>query len=138
MNDALRTVHPHVALARSGYNAFARGDLDEVLRLLAPEIVWHVGGAGPLSGAHRGPAGVAILLGKVFELTAGSQRLEIREIFATDEHVIAVVHETATRARDGATLDVREAHLLRMDTDGKVAEFWDVPDDADAHDEFFG
>jgi len=129
--------HPHVALARQGYDAFARSDGEALLELLAPDIVWHVGGSGPLSGEHRGHDGVRALLGQVFELTAGSQQLDVLEVFANDRFVVAVIHERATRARDGALLDVREAHVLRMDEASRVAEFWDLPDDTAAHDAFF-
>lgn len=129
--------HPNAELVRAGYDAFGRSDLPALLALFAPDIVWHVGGDGPLSGTHRGREAVRTLLATVFELTGGSQRLDVDEVFATDEHVVAVVHETATRARDGLRLDVREAHVMRLDRDRTVAEVWDVPDDPAAHDAFF-
>ncbi|MGH9187302.1 MAG: nuclear transport factor 2 family protein [Acidimicrobiales bacterium] len=129
--------HPNITLAHQGYDAFARSDLDGLLDLLADNIVWHVGGDGPLSGARMGKDAVTELLVKVFELTGGSQRLKLLDLFANDDTVVALVHETATRARDGATLDVREAHVHRIDGDGKVVEFRDLPADPAPHDRFF-
>ncbi|MGH9187160.1 MAG: nuclear transport factor 2 family protein [Acidimicrobiales bacterium] len=129
--------HPNVERARKGYDAFARSDLPALLAFFAPDIVWHVGGDGPLSGAHEGIEAVGSLFARIFELTGGSQRLDVEEVVASDDHIVALIHETATRGRDGAQLDVREAHVMRLDADRKVTELWDLPDDPAAHDTFF-
>jgi uncharacterized protein len=133
-----RAQHPNVELAHRGYAAFANGDLDALLDFFAADIVWHVGGDGPLSGEHVGIEAVATLFGRIFELTGGTQRLDVVDVFAGDHHVVAVIHETATRVTDGHRLDMREAHVLRLDADRKVTEVWDLPEDPAAHDAFFG
>jgi ketosteroid isomerase-like protein len=40
----------NAALIRSGYEAFASGDIEGVLAVFADDILWHVPGRGPLSG----------------------------------------------------------------------------------------
>jgi ketosteroid isomerase-like protein len=70
-----------------------------------------------------------------YELTNGTQKLEIHGIFADDDHGVVVLRETATR-NDGATLDMEESHVLSM-RDGKVTHVWDLPTDPEAHDRFF-
>src|SRR5512132_120335 len=57
--------------------------------------------------------------------------------FAGDHHAIAHVRETATRAADGARLDVREAHVFHLDPDGRATEFWNVHADPEAYEAFF-
>jgi hypothetical protein len=47
-----------------------------------------------------------------------------------------VVRETATR-KDGATLDVEEAHIVTFNAAGKITSAWDLPADAEAHDRVF-
>ena len=47
-----------------------------------------------------------------------------------------MLRETATRP-DGATLDVDEAHVLKVDADGKITDLWDLQTDPELHDRFF-
>jgi hypothetical protein len=54
---------------------------------------------------------------------------------ADDEHAAIVLHETASPP-DGASLAVDEVHILRL-RDGKVLDLWDLPEDIQAHDDFF-
>ena len=129
--------HPNVPRIRQAYSALAAGDLPAVLEQFAPDIAFHVGGCGPLAGVQKGrdSALAAVVYG--FELTGGTQRFELRNVFADDDHAVIHVRETATRAADGAPLDVEEVHLFAFDSDGLIAELWDIPSEPDLHDNFF-
>ena len=129
--------HPNVARIRQAYAALAAGDLPAVLGQFAPDIVFHVGGDGPLAPAQKGLEGATAALVYGFELTGGTQRFEVRNVFADDDHGIVHVRETATRAADGVALDVEEVHLFAFDADGLIGELWDIPADPDTHDAFF-
>jgi ketosteroid isomerase-like protein len=61
--------------------------------------------------------------------------LDIKGIYADDNHAAVVLHETASRP-DGASIAVDEVHVLRL-RDGKVLDLWDLPEDIQAHDDFF-
>jgi SAM-dependent methyltransferase len=128
--------HPNVGRVRDAYAAFAAGDLDAALKDLADNAVFHFHGDGPISGDHRGRADIEKALIATFELTGGTQTLDISGIYADDEHAVVALHETATRT-DGATLDVDEAHVIKIDRDGKITDLWDLPTDPDVHDRFF-
>jgi uncharacterized protein len=128
--------HPNASRIRNAYDAFARADLDEALKDLAPNAVFHFNGSGPLSGDHTGRDEISKALIGIFELTGGSQKLDIASIFADDQHGVVVLHETATRT-DGATLDVDEVHVLAIDGDGRITDLWDLPSDPEVHDRFF-
>ena len=119
----------------SAYDAFGRGDLDGALADLADDCVFHFGGEGPNSGDHKGRDAITAALIKNFELTAGTQALDIKGIYADDDHAAVVLHETASRP-DGASIALDEVHVLRL-RDGKVADLWDLPEDIQAHDDFF-
>ena len=121
--------HPNVALIRNAYASFAEGDLDGALTDLADDCVFHFGGTGPNSGDHKGRDDIAAALIKNFELTAGTQKLDIRGIYADDDHAAVVLRETATRP-DGTSIDMDEVHVLRLH-DGKVLDLWDLPEDID-------
>jgi ketosteroid isomerase-like protein len=72
--------------------------------------------------------------GKVFEMTSGTFRLEIHDILANDEHVVALVHATAQR--EGKQFDSNGVQVFHV-KDGKVTESWLHPDDIYASDEFW-
>jgi uncharacterized protein len=128
--------HPNVRLIRDAYDAFAAGDLTTALKDLAPKAVFHFNGSGPLSGDHTGFDEISQALVGTFELTAGTQKLDIGSIFADDRHGVVVLRETASRP-DGAKLDVNEVHVLAIDSDGRITDLWDLPSDPEAHDRFF-
>lgn len=128
--------HANVKRVRSAYDAFAKGDLDGALKDLADDCVFHFGGDGPNSGDHKGREAIEKALIANFELTGGTQALDISGIFADDQHATVVLHETATRT-DGATLAIDEVHVLTIDPDGKITNLWDLSADAKVHDTFF-
>lgn len=128
--------HANVGRVRNAYKAFANADLDGALKDLSADAVFHFKGDGPNGGDHKGRAAIEKALIANYELTGGTQKLDIKGIYADDEHAVVVLHETATR-NDGATLDMDEVHVLTIDADGKITDLWDLPTDEAAHDKFF-
>ena len=57
--------HSNEDLARRGYDAFTRGDMQAVSDVFADDIVWHVGGRSPLAGDYRGKDEVLGFLAKL-------------------------------------------------------------------------
>ncbi len=127
--------HPNVQKIRDAYAAFGAGDLTAALKDLADDAVFHFGGEGPISGDRVGAEAISANLIEVFQLTGGTQKLDIKGIFADDSKGVVVLRETATRP-DGASLDVEEVHVLGIDG-GRITELTDLPDDPEAHDRFF-
>jgi len=127
----------NAALLRTAYESLAAGDPGPVLHAFAPDGVLHIAN-GVFVGDHVGAEAISRVLGGLFEWTAGTLRLDVEEIFADETHGVVLLRESGTRATDGAELDVRETHLLRIDG-GLVTEFWDLPAEAgrEAHDAFF-
>jgi uncharacterized protein len=128
--------HPNVQRLRDAYAAFDKADLNGALADLADDAVFHFNGEGPNSGDHKGREAIEAALIANYQLTSGSQKLDIHDIFADDLHAVVSLRETATRT-DGATLDMEEAHVLTFDATGKVTNLWDLPTDAETHDRFF-
>jgi uncharacterized protein len=128
--------HPNVARVRAAYAAFDKSDLNGALADLAVDAVFHFTGEGPNSGDHKGRDAIEAALISNFALTGGTQKLDIHSIFADDQHAVVSLRETATRT-DGATLDVEEAHILSIDSEGKITDLWDVSVDPEEHDRFF-
>jgi uncharacterized protein len=66
-------------------------------------------------------------------MTEGSFRVDLHDVLANDEHVVALTHVNGQRA--GKTLDGNEAHVFNM-KDGRVTEFWGLAEDRYAEDDF--
>ncbi len=126
--------HPNAELVRSGYEAFGRGDIPAVLALFVDDIVWHVGGRNLVSGDYHGHDGVIAFFTKLMELSAGTFKLAVHDITASDGHVIAIVDLTAER--DGKPWENNGIHVWHV-ADGKVAEFRSVPVDPYLDDGFW-
>src|SRR5262249_24131853 len=107
-----------------------------VLFVRADDAVRPSNGEGPNSGGSKGRAATEAVVRSNYELTGGTQKLDIHDIFADDLHAVVSLRETATRT-GGATLDMEEAHVLTFDADGKVTNLWDLPVDPEVHDRFF-
>jgi ketosteroid isomerase-like protein len=127
--------HPNEDLVRSGYDAFATGDIATLGELFADDIVWHAAGRNQLAGTYRGKEEVFGSFQKVAELSGGTFKLDIHAILADDDHVVALTHATAER--EGATLDDNTIQVFHI-KGGKVTEQWLHPGDAYATDEFWG
>jgi uncharacterized protein len=126
--------HPNEELVRSGYDAFAKGDIDTLRVLFDPEVVWHQPGRSVLAGDHRGIDAVLGFFARTMELTAGSFRAEPHDVIAGDQHVVGL--HLVRAERQGRTLADRQVLVAHV-RDGKIAEVWEHVEDQYAFDEFF-
>jgi uncharacterized protein len=128
------TEHPNVTLLRTGYAAFAKGDLDRIRELFTPDVVHRVPGRSPLAGDYRTEEEILEFYTRLFELSDGTYRSEPYAFMATDDYGVALVETHADRA--GRTLDDRGAEIFRI-VDGKISEIRCLPGDQYAQDEFW-
>jgi ketosteroid isomerase-like protein len=127
--------HPNEDLVRQGYAAFGTGDLDALQnRFFAEDIRWHFPGRSPFGGDYAGMAEVLGWLGRSFEASEGTIRVELRDVIGNDEHVVALTTIRAERA--GKKLNDDTVQVFRV-RDGKVTEVWSHPADLYASDEFW-
>ena len=127
----------NAAALRKGYDAFSRGDMDALRNeVFSPDIVWHQGGRNQTSGDYRGTDAVIGLFGKLFQLTDGTFRVELHDVLASDEHVVALARTTGQRA--GKTIQRGEYSHVCHFRDDKLTEAWIVNVDPYELDEFFG
>jgi ketosteroid isomerase-like protein len=126
--------HPNEELTRKGLAAFDTGDFQVLNDLFADDLLWHVGGRGPLAGDYKGKDEVFGFFAKTVELTGGTFHLDIHDVLANDTHVAVLA--TATAERDGKKLNDNGVQVLHV-ADGKVTESWLYPSDSYAADEFW-
>ena len=113
--------HPNVARILQGYERFAARDVDAVLRLLSDDVVWHVSG-GRFAGDHKGRDEVAAHFQELTRFTEGTLLLNVLDVFADDHHAVA---------------NVREAHVIHLDPDGRATDWWNIHGDPEAYETFF-
>jgi uncharacterized protein len=91
------TVQSNAELIKSGYDAFARGDIQGAFAVFAEDILWHVPGRGPLSRDYRGHAEVLGFFQHFMELSHGTFRIEVDDILAKGDRVVVLCTECAAR-----------------------------------------
>jgi ketosteroid isomerase-like protein len=121
-------------LILQAYGAFAKGDVPTVLATFADDITWHVPGRSPLSGDYKGHAEVVGFFGTSMELSGGTLRVEVDEILADGERVVALT--TVSAERNGRRWSSPEVHVWRV-VDGKALEFCEYQGDQQTEDEFW-
>ncbi len=121
-------------LIRSGYEAFSKGDMETIAKVFGSDIRWTISGRNQISGTYVGQDEVFGFFGKLMELTDGSFTVAVHDLLASDDHVVVLVTETASR--NGKSLKMDEAHVWHV-AGGQAAEFWGLPADQHAVDEFW-
>ena len=115
------SANDNLAVARALQDAFESGDMGRVSALIADDVVWHeIGRAEPRHGKEAlraaGPGGAAD-----YGITGVTH-----DVLASDDHAIALVQATATRAGKMFTYRTAEIYHLK---DGKITERWAFSDD---------
>jgi ketosteroid isomerase-like protein len=101
---------------------------------IAPDILWHVPGHNPVSGDYRGfeeytqlmPARMAPLARWDFEL---------EDVMVNGNYVATTWRLQGERK--GKIVDLRGAHIMRLNGKGQIVEGWGFTNEQDALDEFF-
>lgn len=127
--------HPNVELMRSTYAAFKARDMDTMKERLSPDIVWHVAGDNPRSGTYKGVDEVLGFLAGIGQDSNGTFNLEVHDVLANDDHMIALLYATAER--NGKKWAQNVVHVMHANPEGRVTEFWGIPSDQKATDAFW-
>lgn len=126
--------HPNEELVRRGFAAFATGDMATLSELFADDVVWHAGGRSPIAGDYKGKQEVFGLFAQLAGRTGGTFHLEVHDVLANDEHVVALVKTAGNR--EGKTLSDNGVQIFHV-RGGKVVESWFHPSDQYAADDFW-
>jgi len=124
----------NVAVIKSAYEAFSRGDVDAVMAAFAPDIVWYVPGRGPLSKTYRGHSEVLGFFDHFMGLSKGTFRLQVDDVLGTGDRVVVLCTTSAQRA--GRTWTSPQVHVWTV-KDGKAVAFREYEGDQQAEDEFW-
>nr|WP_047166351.1 nuclear transport factor 2 family protein [Sphingomonas sp. Y57] len=124
---ALTTPKPaqdSAAVVRELYEAFERGDLAALERLIAPDATWTYYGPAdklPFGGTRHGPAGVADFFAKVGETLENPVATQFDYIVTGDRVAVPGTEESTVRAT-GIRYKADLVHVFRV-RDGKIVSF---------------
>ena len=119
------------------YRAFLVADPEALAKAIAQETVWIVRLDTVLSGAHRGPEGIAALRRRIDELTAGTWR-PLREdsfdIAQSPSHGVLMDRFVAERGE--RRLDSHEAVIVAVE-EGRITRLFHYLHDPAAFETFW-
>ena len=127
--------HPNEELVRKGYKAFGEGDMATLGSLYVSDAVHAAPGNNPLAGDYKGVDDILGYYGKLFELSDGTFKAELKSVEVQgDDTVVATHHDSAQRA--GKTLDQDDTLTFTI-SDGKFARLEETHSDQAAYDAFW-
>jgi ketosteroid isomerase-like protein len=121
-------------LIRSGYEAFSKGDMETIAKIFAPDIRWNISGRNKISGTYNGQEETFAFFGRLMDLTDATFSVAVHDLLASDDHVVVIVKESASR--DGKSLAADDVHVWHL-ANGKAVEFWGISKDQHEVDEFW-
>ncbi len=114
---------------------YAGGDVAAVAELLAEDVVWHVPGASPLAGDHRGRDAVVAYFERRRAIAANTFVMHPKGVLEDGDAVVQLVDGEATVGGERRTWSTAGVYRI---AGGLVAEVWLVPLDLAAFDAVWG
>jgi ketosteroid isomerase-like protein len=127
--------HSNEDLVREGYKAFGDGDMDTLRSLFASDAVHSATGSNPLAGDYKGVDDILGYYGKLYELTGGTFRAELKSVKAEGDDTIVATHRNSGE-RIGRKLD-QDEQLTFTISDGKFTRLEEKHSDPAAYDAFW-
>src|SRR5262245_29043376 len=101
---------------------------------IASDIVWHVPGHNPVSGEYHGFGEYTQLMpSRMAPLS--NWEFEVYDVMVNGNYVVVTL--SLKGERKGKKVDLRGAHIMRMNEHNQVVEGWGFTSDQDALDQFF-
>ena len=110
----------NVEIVREGYDAFNRGDIEEIVATLHPSIEWWPATDEPVIEPYTGHAGYRALVAEARESVPDLQA-EIEEAFAVADRVVTCLRFWGRGRDSGVPVEIRETNVARFE-DGKIIE----------------
>ena len=89
-------MHPNEETARRGYTAFQAGDMATLDEIMSDDVVWNTAGNNRFSGAYVGKEATFGLFAELMQASGGTFKNELHDVLANDDHIVGLVHTTAS------------------------------------------
>ena len=110
--------NPNEELVRKGYELFGKGDLDGLAQIMAEDVVHTFPGNSQVSGEHKGRDAAFAMYGKLFELSGGTFKADLKSATAKGDATVVAKHRHSA-TREGKTIDVEETLTFTIE-DGQM------------------
>lgn len=128
--------HPDAALVRRGYEAFSAGDMETLASLMMSDCTHHSPGESQMSGHFKGVDNILAHFARLFELTDGTFRVELKGIYPDGRgHVMSVHKWHGDRGDRGIEMD---GGLFFTIVGGKISDVDECVADIVESDAFWG
>jgi len=119
----------NLALVQSGYAAAAVGDMDTMVSLMAPGLVWHEAETLPYGGIHHGPEAVMQQVFGAIGRDWSDYAAEPTRFIDGGDHVVVLGEYRGVHNDSGGRLQAPFAHVWRIEN-GLLVEFFQFTDTA--------
>lgn len=118
----------NIGLVRQAYAAYGRGDVDEVLACMAPQIDWEIAAVPSLdfTGKRHGCGEVAEYF-RLAEEQRAVREFTPKEFIAQGDKVLVLGHGAWTTRATGRDFESDWVHVFTI-TDGRIAAFREFMD----------
>lgn len=127
-------MHKNELLVRESYQAMTNGDGSKLAALLLPSTKWIICGDGALAGTYTGPDEIFQFWKTVASKTGGGLSLELGDVLANNDRVVALVNVTGKRGEN--LLDERQIVIFEL-SDSKVTSATFVYEQQKRYDAFW-
>ncbi|HET7388306.1 MAG TPA: nuclear transport factor 2 family protein [Nocardioidaceae bacterium] len=121
-------------LVRRGFAAFNTGDVDTLRQLLDPNVIQIVPGHSPQAGTYKGVDNVLGYYAKLGELTGGTFRAHLIDVFGDGEGKVVALHQTSA-VRNGVKRVSKDAIVFTV-VGGRATELVETHADLPGDDAF--
>jgi uncharacterized protein len=119
--------YSNLELVTSGYAAFAAGNMDAVMALLAPELIWHEADSLPYGGVYHGPEAVMENIFSAITQDWDQYEAEPLRFIDAGDHIVVLGEYRGIHRESGKVLQAPFAHFWRM-KNGRLIEFHQFTD----------
>jgi len=126
---------PYMTLVRKGYAAFNAGDIETLKTVLSHDVVQHVPGQSKVAGGYKGIDAVLGYYGALLELTGGTFRVDLLNVFGDGMGHVTSVHQTT--ATINGTTRVTRGGILFTFLGERATDLLELREDLAGDDAFF-
>ena len=116
------------AMVKEAYAKFGAGDVEGLLDMFHDDAMFYVPGQTRVSGDHEKSAFVTSIAAPVMEISGGSFKEDILDIYTSDHGAAVVLHHSLTR--DGQEINYHTIHVWDVKGD-KFNAWWEYPHEFD-------
>lgn len=116
-------------------DSLSKGDFKTAFEIISDDIVWHMGGNGPLSGVVKGKKELEERLGEFAKKSNGTFKV-ITNWYASNDCFVAASAVSIAEKSESHKLNMEGVDIFKIEN-GKICEVWTFAKDQELEDEYW-